>query len=107
MERFMDLAGPTAAVAGAQSVMNDTPGFPCEEVLACLDDYLDQEQPPETTGRILAHLAVCPSCAARCEAAYRELAALRDASHDVYAPTGLLDRIARALARRPPRSGGT
>jgi anti-sigma factor (TIGR02949 family) len=79
--------------------MDETPGYRCDDVLASLDDFLDQEQPPEATRRLMVHLEGCPECAARCEAAYRELAALREGAQRIRAPSGLMERIARALAR--------
>jgi anti-sigma factor RsiW len=81
--------------------MSDTDGCRCGDVLACLDDYLDQEQAPETTHGIMAHLAACPACAARWEAAYQELATLRETVQQVRAPAGLLDRLTRGLGSSP------
>jgi anti-sigma factor RsiW len=81
--------------------MEDTHPDRCDDLLASLDDILDQEQPPEQTGRILAHLESCPACAARYESAYRRLAVLREAAQRIRAPAGLLERILHSLGRRP------
>jgi anti-sigma factor (TIGR02949 family) len=73
----------------------------CNRVLAQLNDYLDQEQTPAEMHRVMAHLDRCPACAARCDHAYQELAALREAAQQVRAPAGLMDRISRSLAQYP------
>jgi predicted anti-sigma-YlaC factor YlaD len=80
--------------------MNETEGHRCDDVLACLDDYLDQEQVPEATHGIIAHLESCSACAARWEAAYQELATLRAVVQRMRAPAGLLDRL--LAVSRPP-----
>jgi anti-sigma factor (TIGR02949 family) len=79
--------------------MSDSPSSACAEVRARLDDYLDQEQAPEQTGRILAHLDACPECDARYEAAYQELAVLRAAAGHTRAPADLRDRLLQAIDR--------
>lgn len=68
----------------------------CEEVLARLWEYLDEELAPEEVESVKQHLSGCPLChpAYRCDRALLELLA-RQHSHSE-APAGLLLRV-RAL----------
>ena len=55
--------------------------IPCEELIAFLDDYIEQALPPERHAEFERHLAVCPSCVAYL-ASYRETIRLaRGAAH--------------------------
>src|SRR5689334_18431409 len=79
--------------------MEEQTTYGCEEVLARLDNYLDQELPLPELRLVLAHLAHCPTCEARCQGAYEEMAQLRDRMQDYHTPDTLLQAIRANLAQ--------
>ncbi|HZP85000.1 MAG TPA: zf-HC2 domain-containing protein [Chthonomonadaceae bacterium] len=82
--------------------MAENAAYPCEEVQARLDDYLDQELAPEETRRMLEHLDTCADCAALCRRAYEELAEMRARMQDFQVPAALQEDILRTLAESLP-----
>jgi anti-sigma factor RsiW len=70
----------------------------CDDVRDQLDDYLDQEMTPHETRRVREHLEACAGCAALCQGAYRELAAVCARIRTVVVPGSLMRKITCRLA---------
>lgn len=73
----------------------------CEDTRRCLDSYLSNELPVETSQEVLRHLETCPQCAAELSARVRVRAGLRAAVRRTPVPAGLEARIRQAWRARP------
>lgn len=73
------------------------PPYTCADVQQRLNDYLDQELPPQETCAMLAHIGDCAACAALSQRNYLALAQLRAAVQSIALPTGLASRLSERL----------
>ncbi len=77
----------------------------CREILAGLQDHLDQELEPSAAGVFEAHLAACPTCAHRARGLADLKQVLRGRASLEPVPAGLSERIAREIRERRVRDG--
>ena len=77
--------------------MSEPEAYTCEDAFNKLDDFLDRELSPEEIGLVQKHLSKCAQCAEAYEFEGSMLQCVRRKIEHLDLPSGLLDRINKAL----------
>ena len=80
--------------------MNPSVSLSCEGMLSLLSDYLDGELLPADRARVDTHLKSCVNCSRFGAELSSLLVQLREQVQGTALPSGLHERLARALAER-------